>query len=78
MTFVLLVIFDYLAKFGNPFVEWVEITLVVHPGLIHVVQYLLYDIPNTLASVLYFQARTEYEGPLEQWTGLTRIDAIWE
>jgi hypothetical protein len=50
VTFVLLIAFDYLAKLGNPLVERIEITLVVHPGFVHVVQNLLH---NPFASVLY-------------------------
>jgi hypothetical protein len=42
-----------LAKLGNPLVERIEITLVVHPGFVHVVQNLLH---NPFASVLYHRA----------------------
>ena len=44
----LLVILYYLAELRDPLVEWLEITLVVNPGFVHVVQDLLHNIPITL------------------------------
>ena len=60
MTLADFIIFDYLAELGNPFVEWVEINLVVHPRLIHMVENLLHFMSSMLALAPHYHARKVY------------------
>ena len=77
MTLADFIVFDYLAELGNPFVEWVEINLVVNPRLIHMVENLLHCMSSTLEPVFYHHARKVYGTRLAAGR-LTRIEAIWE
>ena len=54
MALALLIVFYYLAELLDPFVEWVEIVLVVNPGFVHVVQDLLHEVPAKLTIVLRY------------------------
>jgi len=61
MTFALFIVLDYLTEFGNSFVEWVKVSLVIHRRFVHVVEDLLHDMPQILTSASYYQG-TRHEG----------------